>query len=200
MYSAVFDIECTDLGAVGAGLITCVCIRPMNTKRTRTYHIGMYEYEPSHDFGFFERQERDLVNAVHEEMQKYHILIGHNIDKFDLPYLKSRAFRLGLEWNIVPFTYDTLKAFRRTGFLTRQNGFGKPSGSLAMVADFTGVKQEKTSIYPVEWWEQIWGNKQRRIDALKNIVDHCQKDVRLNANIWEYLWNSDKRGTMRRFL
>ena len=198
MNSCVFDIECTDLGAVGAGMITCVCIRPLQTKRTRTYHLGMYEYETSDEYGYFERQERDLLLAVMGELSHYHIWIGHNIDRFDIPYLRSRCFRREIDWNLTPFTYDTLRAFRRTGYLTRPNGFGKPSAGLAMVADFGGVPQDKTAIYPVEWWEQIWGNKRTRAEAIQNVVDHCQRDVRMNANIWEYLWQGDKRGTMKR--
>lgn len=198
MYSVVFDIETTDLGAVGAGMITCVCLRPMQTKRTRTYHIGMYEFDPSDEFGFFERQERALLEDVFKELSTYHIWIGHNIDKFDIPYLRSRAFRLGVNFDLSPFTYDTLKAFRRTGYLTRPNGFGKPSGGLAFVADFGGIVQEKTAIYPAEWWMQIWGNKKARIEAIQNVVDHCQRDVRMNANVWEFLWGGDKRGSMKR--
>ena len=41
MQTAVMDIETISLGAVGSGIILCVCLRPMRTKRTRTYHIGM---------------------------------------------------------------------------------------------------------------------------------------------------------------
>jgi len=200
MQSAVFDIETTDLGAVGAGIVLCVCIRPTQTQRTRTFQLDMWEYDPDPLFGFLEREETDLLKAVHTELAKYHILVGHHIDGFDLPYLKSRAFRLGIEWRINPFTYDTLKAFRRTHFLTRQNGFGKPSAGLDMVADFAGVKQEKTKIYPADWWESIWGNKQTRSEAIHKIVLHCQKDVRLNANILEVLWAADMRATIRRAL
>jgi uncharacterized protein YprB with RNaseH-like and TPR domain len=138
------------------------------------------------------------LEDVHKELSNYHIWIGHNIDKFDIPYLRSRAFRLEVVFDLSPFTYDTLKAFRRTGYLTRQNGFGKPSAGLAMVADFGGIQQEKTAIYPAEWWMQIWGNKKKRIEALQNVVDHCQRDVRMNANVWEFLWNGDKRATMKR--
>ena len=152
MYSAVMDIETTDLGAVGAGIITCVCIRPTQTKRTRTFHLGMYEFEASHDYGFFEREERALVDAARNELEGYHILIGHNIDKFDLPYLRSRAFRLCVDWDIAPFTYDTLKAFRRTGYLTRQNGFGKPSAGLGLVTDLWRSKQEKNEIVTGKRW------------------------------------------------
>jgi len=199
MQSAVFDIETTSLGAVGAGIILCVCIRPMQTKRTRTYHIGMYEFEPDEEhYGFLEREETALLEAVKKEFEQYKILIGHNIEKFDWPYLRSRAFRRGLEWNIFPGLYDTLKAFRRSKYLTVQNGFGKPSGGLAMVADFGGVKQEKTAIYPVEHWENVWGNKPERLAAIQNLTAHCQADVRMNANVFEFLWAADMRATIKR--
>jgi uncharacterized protein YprB with RNaseH-like and TPR domain len=200
LQSAVFDIETTSLGAVGAGIILCVCIRPMQTKRTRTYHIGQFEFEADNNYGFLEREERALLEITRLEFSNYHILIGHNVERFDWPYLKSRAFRRGLEWNLFPGLYDTLKAFRRTKYLTVMNGFGKPSGGLAMVADFGGAKQEKTAIYPVEWWESIWGNKMERIGTLQEITNHCQADVRMNAQVFDYLWAADMRATIKRAL
>lgn len=200
MYAAVMDIETTDLGAVGAGIVLCVCIRPMQTKRTRTFSILDNEFEPDPLFGFLEREEKALLEAVRGELSNYHILIGHNLERFDLPYLKSRAFRRGLDFPIHPAIYDTMKAFRRTGYLTRQNGFGKPSAGLAMVADFAGVPQDKTAIYPVAWWESVWSNKKRRIEAMQNIIEHCARDVRMNANIFDFLWAADLRATFRRSL
>jgi len=198
MNSCVFDIETTSLGAVGAGIVLCVCIRPMQTKRTRTYHIGMYEFEADNNFGFLEREEKALLEAVKLEFRQYHVLIGHAIEHFDWPFLKSRAFRRGIQWDIYPALYDTHKAFKRTKYLTVPNGFGKPSGGLDMVADFGGINQLKTKIYPVEWWESVWGNKRDRIEALQNIVDHCQKDVRLNANVFDYLWAADMKAIIRK--
>lgn len=198
MYSAVFDIETTDLGAVGAGIITVVCIRPMQTKRTRTFHLGMYEFEPDPMFGFLEQEETELLKGVREEFRKYHILIGHNIERFDWPYLRSRAFIRDVTWDVYPALYDTLKAFRRTRFLTVPNGYGKPTGRLDHVADFANIKQEKTSRYPRARWEQIWGNKARRAEAIHEEVDHCQRDVRMNAQVFDYLWASDMRPTIKK--
>ena len=200
MYAAVLDIETSDLAAVGAGIVLVVCVRPMQTQRTRTFQLDMYEYEPDPLFGFLEREETDLIKAVQEELSKYHILIGHNIERFDLPYLRSRAFRLGVNWVILPALYDTLRAFRRTHYLTRQNGFGKPSGSLAMVADFAGVKQEKTNIFPREHWKSVWGNKQERSESIHQIAVHCQKDVRLNANVFPFLWAADMKPSIRKIV
>ena len=198
MYSAVFDIETTDLGAVGAGIVTVVCIRPMQTQRTKTIHLGMYEFEKDDSYGFLEREETALLRAVLEEFRKYHVLIGHNIEKFDWPYLRSRAFIRDVSWDVYPALYDTLKAFRRTRFVTVPNGYGKPTGSLAHVADFAAITQEKTAIYPRARWEKIWGNKARREEALREEADHCQRDVRMNAQVFEFLWAADMRPTIKK--
>ena len=197
MVSATFDIETTSLGAVGAGILLCVCIRPTATNRTRSFRLDQYEFKASKDFGVVEREEKALLADVMDELAKYDVLIGHNLARFDVPYLKSRAFQRDM---IVPpmIVYDTLLAFRRTGYLTVQNGCGKPSAGLAMVADFLHVKQLKTSIFPHDWWETIWAKESRRIEAMNEIVDHCKRDVMLNANVFRYLWNADPRPSLKK--
>lgn len=198
MKAAVFDIECTDLAAVGSGIILCAAVRPVATQRTRVFRIDSHEYEPSDEFGFFERQEKDLLNEIFEELDKYDMLVGHNVNRFDIPYLRSRAYQHGQNWWTHPLTYDTLEGFRRSGFLTRQNGFGKPSASMAMVADFLGLEQLKTAIYPREWWLGIWGNKKKRIEAMNEMVDHCQRDVRMNAQMFPILLTNDPKVNIKR--
>jgi uncharacterized protein YprB with RNaseH-like and TPR domain len=200
MKSAVMDIETTSLSGVGGGILLCVCVRPLQTQRTRTYHIGQYHYDPSPEHGFFERQERDLLQAISDEMGKYDLFIGHNIDKFDLDFLRTRAYRNNMPWFHTPFTYDTMRAFGRTGYRTVLNSFGKPSKSMAMVADFLGLDQLKTAIYPVEWWSSVWGNDKQRAEALKNITDHCERDVRSNARMYELLLKADPKAIIRRHL
>jgi len=198
MKTAIFDIECTDLAAVGSGIVLCVGIRSMTTNRTKIFRIDQYEYEPSDEFGFFERQEKDLLVDAFEELDKYELLVGHNINRFDIPFLRSRAYQYGLNWWTHPLTYDTLEGFRRSGLLTRQNGFGKPSASMAMVADFLGLEQLKTGIYPREWWMTVWGNKKKRIEYMNEIVDHNVRDVRMNAQMWPILLANDPKVNIKR--
>lgn len=199
MKACVFDIETTDLAAVGAGMVLCVCVRSIATQKTKSFRLDAYQYEPDAEHGYFERQEKDLLTEVYGELQKYDLLIGHNIAKFDIPYLRSRAYQHGLSWAQRPLFYDTLMAFRRSGFLTRRpNGFGKPSAGMDMVADFLGVAQLKTKIYPRDWWASIWGNEKRRREAMAEIVDHCERDVRLNANMYPILLSSDPGVVIKR--
>jgi hypothetical protein len=105
-----------------------------------------------------------------------------------------------MRWAHMPFVYDTMTAFRRTKYLTVPNGFGKPSAGLDMVIDLFGEAQEKTKIYPVEWWESVWANKAKRTDVLDKITNHCQADVRMNAQIYPLLLAADVRANIRRAL
>jgi uncharacterized protein YprB with RNaseH-like and TPR domain len=195
---AIIDIECTDLAAVGSGIVLCVGIRSTATNRTKIFRIDQYEYEPSDEYGFFERQERDLLTDALEELDKYELLIGHNINRFDIPFLRSRAYQYGMNWWTHPLTYDTLEGFRRSGLLTRQNGFGKPSASMAMVADFLGLEQLKTGVYPREWWMTVWGNKKKRREYMNDIVDHNVRDVRMNAAMYPILLANYPRVVIKR--
>lgn len=199
MKSAVFDVETTSLEGVGAGILICACVRPLTTNRTRTFRIDAYKYDQSSEFGFFDRQEKDLLTELVDELRKYDLLIGHNINNFDLGFLRTRAYRHNIPFFLNPITYDTMHAFRRVKWRTVLNRIGKPTASLAMVADFLGVKQEKTSIFPVEWWQGIWGNDLQRLEALNNITDHCVKDVRLNAQVYELMLPHDENVSLKRW-
>ena len=200
MNSAVFDIETTALEAVGAGIVTCVCVRPLSTRRTRTYRLQYIGDWNPQETGFLEVEESELLREVVGELGKYHLLIGHNIERFDLPYLRTRCYRRGIPFELIPFVYDTMKAFGRTKFRTVNNGFGKPTKSMDMIADFLGLQQLKTKIYPVDHWAQIWGKDSEREEAMKEMIDHCQRDVRMNAEMYELLIQYDYKGTIRRWM
>ena len=199
MKTAIFDIETTDLAAVGAGMLVCVCIKPDDAE-IKSFRIDQYRFKPDDNFGFLEREETALLNAVVGELKQYDLLVGHNIDKFDLPFLRSRAYRLNAPCELYPFTYDTCKAFRRVGLRTVLNGFGRPSAGLAHVADFFGIPQEKTGIYPVQHWQTIWGSSKERSEAMNNLIEHCEKDVRMNALVYPALLQQDMRASIKRLL
>ena len=200
MKTAVFDIETTSLEGIGAGIMICACVRPLSTQRTKTYRLDYYKYEPSPEFGFFDRQEKDLLTDLLTELRSYDILIGHNIENFDLGFLRTRAYRHSVQFDLSPITYDTMKAFGRVKLRTIANAHtGKPVKSLAMIADLLGVDQEKTSIYPREHWQNIWGSENEREEAMDKIVDHCIKDVRMNARVYEILLPQDRSLNLKRW-
>lgn len=174
---------------MGAGILLAAVIKPLGKKeiifRTDDY---------SEPLG----KEAEMLEAVISSLSKFDLWIGHNINRFDVMWLRSRAVQLGLDSFPMPFTYDTMQAFKRCGYLTVQNAFGKPTKRLDHVVDFFKLPQEKTALYPNEHWSIVWGDKAEKKAALDKLVDHCRKDVRMNAAIYPLLLRSDYRGTIKR--
>lgn len=192
MKACVLDIEATSLEAIGAGVILCAVIQD--------YHSGKQTVLRIDDFKCAPGKEGPLVDAIVKHLSGYDLVIGHNVERYDLNFIKTRAMRLNVPCDIRPFVYDTMKAFRRCGILTVQNGFGKPSAGLAMAADALQLKQEKTSIYPGEWWQAVYGDKDQRDRLMRFIVEHCKADVRMTAALYRELLPKDSRANIRRML
>ena len=200
MRAAVFDIETTALESVGAGVMLCACVRPTATGRTRTIRMNFREEWNQTEEGFLEVEERELINELVGELAKYDLLIGHNIDAFDLPYIRGRAQAHSIPFFLNPFTYDTMRAWGRVKLRTVNNGFGKPTKSMDMIADFLGIDQLKTKIYPRAHWLNIWGNAIKREEAMLNLIDHCQKDIRMNHQIYDIVLPMDAKGSIKRWM
>jgi len=143
-------------------------------------------------------QERNLLKKIFLELEKYEFVIGHNIAKFDMPFLKTRAMLLGVPFPHRPLIYDTLQAFKRTEYRTVLNGFGKPSAGLDMVIDLFGNKQRKTKIYPRHHWEIIWGSPSDKSVAMNDLVEHCVSDVIMNEEIFLPILHGDPNPTIKR--
>ena len=141
-------------------------------------------------------KQKRLIQAVVDELMQYDLLVGHNLGRFDWNYLKSRAVLFDIEIPKRPLVYDTLTAFRRCGYLTRPNGFGKPTASLSFVADFLGIPQEKTAIYPRQHWEIVWDGNTKTMNEL---VGHCIKDVRMTERVYRKLLEQDSQILIKRF-
>jgi len=139
-----------------------------------------------------------LVAAVIAELSKYDLWIGHNIIKFDYPWLKSRAQFFGLHELPRPFQYDTMKAFQRLGYRTVLNGFGKPTAALAHAVDFYGFEQEKTGLYPRQHWDVVWGDDKQRAEAMGKLVHHCESDVRMTERLYHALLPVDYGAIIKR--
>jgi len=190
MRTAVFDIETTSLDAVGAGFILCVVVKPHHKPRL-TFRIDAYKKDKP-------GREIETLGSAFAELAKYDLLIGHNITRFDWRYLRSRAMRLGLPIPTAPFVYDTMQAWRRVGMLTVPNHIGKPSAGLAHMADFLGLAQEKTLVMPGVWWESVWGDNKKRLEAMNSIVSHCQADVSMTEKAYDLLLPIDLHANIRR--
>ena len=193
MRIATFDVECTDLAAVGPGIFLCAVVKPL-WEEPKTFRYDTHKKT-------FSESERLALQDTLGEINKYDMIIGHNVEDFDLKWLRTRAYAIGVEFSAHPFTYDTMKAFRRVGYRTAINrNTGKPISSLAFVADCLGIDNLKTQIYPREHWQCVWGDGKRRSEAMDNLVSHCLGDVIMTEKIYSILLPADTRANIKRFL
>jgi len=189
MNAAVFDIETTDLAAIGAGTLLCAVVKPLG-KTPVTFRADKMNCKPGH--------ESKLVAAVIGELNQYDLLIGHFIEGFDIQWLRSRAKYFDLPTLGRPFVYDTYKAFKRLGYKTVPNRIGRPTASLGHATDFFGFENDKTRIFPREWWESVWQDGKRREAAMDKVCAHCYGDVVMTQKIYLALIKDDYHATLKR--
>jgi uncharacterized protein YprB with RNaseH-like and TPR domain len=184
MKTCVFDIETSDLAGVGPGFVLCAVIKELGSNKATVFRYDEMGNKPGKD--------KALVEAVVDCLFAHQVLIGHNIEGFDWPYLRTRqAFWGQMRQPPTMVTFDTLKSFRRCGFKTVPNIIGKPTARLDHIIDFFGLAQEKTALYPREHWVTVWGEGKERKLAMDKLVDHCVRDVRMTEEVFNRLWMAD---------
>lgn len=191
MKVAIVDIETTDLSAVGMGFILCACVLPdEDNAKPKTIKLDFTKHN-------MPGRERDLIRRLIVEINKYDLIIGHNL-KFDLSYIQSRAVILGIPPIVrFPMFYDTMSAFANSKLRTCLNRIGKPTKSLAMVVDLLHIPQEKTALYPEERAEIVWDGSRKR---MRELVDHCKKDVQMTRRVLGKILKLDPKPVIKRFV
>lgn len=100
-------------------------------------------------------------------------IIGHNEDRFDIPWLRTRC----LYYNIPAFPhYDTLDTLK-----SAKSKFKFNSNKLDYIAQFLGVGQKVHVDYKL--WVDIVLKKSKK--ALSELVDYCKEDVRLVERVFD---------------
>ena len=161
----VFDIETTDLEA-DRGVVLCASFEssraPGRVKTLRNDRMS-----PGWAKGV-RGDDRALVEAVCDLIRAHDVLVAHNGNRFDLPFLRTRALRWGLaplrEHKIVdPLTV----AWRK--FKLRSNRLGA-------ISDYLGIPDRKTPLDMSIWADAMLNGSKKAMDL---IVAHCEADVRV---------------------
>ena len=102
-------------------------------------------------------------------------LVGHNGDKFDLPWIRTRCLYHRIDLFPKYTTIDTLKLSRRQ--------FRFNSNRLDYIASFLGIgKKIKTDF---NLWKDIVLNKCEK--SMAKMIDYCKQDVRLLEQVHKEL-------------
>jgi uncharacterized protein YprB with RNaseH-like and TPR domain len=102
-------------------------------------------------------------------------LIGHNGDKFDLPWIRTRCLLHEIEMFPNYTTVDTLKIAR--------NKFRFNSNRLNYIAQYLGIGQKIKTEFNL--WKDIVLNKDA--DAMQKMIKYCKKDVVLLEKVHKHL-------------
>lgn len=182
--TAIFDLETSALEA-DRGVILCACIK--SSKRR-----GIITIRTDHNSKGWKKGKRgddkETVKQVAKILSEHDVLVAHNGTRFDMPFLRSRMLRWGME------RMPNLKIVDPCSIAYRH--FKLRSNSLAAVADHIGVKERKTPL-DMSIWADAFLNGSRK--AMDKIVEHCVADIKVLEGVLRvvtpYIKILDDRGS-----
>jgi uncharacterized protein YprB with RNaseH-like and TPR domain len=181
-----FDIEATHLKP-NVGRILCCSFKPLGGE-VYTLH--------GHDKRYMKKDVYDdsaLAIAIRDELEKYDILIGWNSRMFDVKFINARLMRVGArtkdnQWHVDGMWQVRTKSAAWSGLDSVQK-FILPDAS---------EENTKTSVEWQKWMQALGWDKQLRGAAMAEIVDHCERDVRVLEDVYRQLVNTNSIRALRR--
>lgn len=118
------------------------------------------------------KDDKKLIQEFVKIMNKANEIVGHNGDRFDIPWVRTRALYHGI--NNVPRwrTLDTLKSVRANLKL--------PSNRLTDIGRYFGLG-EKIKVDGDLWQNIVFGDASR----MDEMIAYCEQDVVLLQEIYE---------------
>lgn len=179
----VFDIETTNLDAEHGQILTIgLLIYHTQTGKTeiKTYSIKTKEIFRAVRKGDVQFDKRIIKEFLHDlKEENIQLLIGHyshGWNKFDMPFLRARAFICKIE-KLLPKHKEIRFAdtWKGAHMLLKIHGY-----SLENVGDAVGAKTSKTKVSAIEWQLAKYGNKR----GLGYVLNHNIRDVKRTYEIF----------------
>lgn len=153
------DIETTNLKA-SYGIMLCWCIYDANNE---VMHEGQITKEDLRDGTLDKRIVEELIETI----QEFDWIYTYYGTKFDLPFCRTRAVELGLNFPV----FQSIK--HKDVYYIVRNKFCLHSNRLAVACEILLGESDKTRIDPKRWTAALQGNQ----EALDYILEHCRYDV-----------------------
>lgn len=119
------------------------------------------------------RYDKRIIETLCDELENFDRIVTHYGERFDVPYLRTRAFKWGLE-----------DRFPHYGELYHTDVWKIARNKLCLHSNRQGIVGEavqhidiKTRIVPDIWLAMQFGSERVRRNAIAYIVDHCDNDV-----------------------
>jgi uncharacterized protein YprB with RNaseH-like and TPR domain len=156
------DIEASNLKA-DFGMILSWYIKERGKKKYYHDMIDVPHPNRNHD-----HLDKPQVQSIVGTIKKFDVIVTYYGSKFDIPFIKSRAFHYGLNFP----TYGSILQWDLY-YLARGN-FALSSRRQNNIAEMMFGKSEKTRIHGDLWNHAVRGSR----SALQYISDHNKRDVR----------------------
>lgn len=173
MRVVAFDLETTDLKALMGRILCCsfhtiVSDKAKDIGRTKTFRIDHKPWRSEDPI-----DDGQLALAIKEELDKHHLIVGWNSKLFDLAFLNARLLKAGHP----PFNpHLSLDLMYYAGGVSMRVG----SKKLDNVSKFFKTPDKKTDIEWEQWNRAALGDKA----AMKEVVEHCEFDVKVLAEVY----------------
>lgn len=138
-----------------------------------------YKWEDSKEVGYLtwdsKQCDKKMLQKFIEIANSADEMVGHNGDKFDLAWIRTRCLFHRIDMFPVYTTIDTLKLSR--------NKFKFNSNKLDYIAKYLGMGEKINTEFGL--WKAIVLNKDK--EAMAKMVKYCQQDVRLLEKVYKEL-------------
>ena len=161
-----FDIEATNLAA-NFGYILCIAWKWEDQKRVQVASIAdapSFRKQPTND--------KWLIETFRPILEEADVICGHYAQRFDMPFLQTRALYHGLAPLPQLPLIDTWRVARDRLKLN--------SNRLASLAAALGV-EEKTALLGPTWIEAMAGHE----GSIDYVVKHCKQDVVVLEQVYQ---------------
>lgn len=142
--------------------IICICYKWEGER-----HVHSMTWDKNHCDKKMVKEFAEIVNSADE-------IVGHNGDRFDMKWLKTRCLYHRIPMYPKYVTLDTLKIAR--------NQFLFNSNKLDYIAKFLGFGG-KMETGGFDLWKSIVLNKCKK--SLRKMVDYCKRDVVLLERVYQ---------------
>lgn len=155
-----FDIETSNLAA-DFGIMLCYCIKEAGTDTI--YHGVLKSNEARHETS----PDKRIVSHCINDLLKFDLIYTFYGSKFDLPFLRTRAISLGIDFPV----YGSVK--HKDVYFIIKNKFRLHRNRLEVACNELLGESHKTHFDGNMWRRALQGNA----EALSYILEHCKADV-----------------------
>mgnify|MGYP003648634176 CR=1 FL=1 len=116
--------------------------------------------------------DKSMLISFNKVLEQADEVIGHNSDRFDIPWLRTRCLYHRIPFRTYIKSFDTLKKVK--------SAFNFQSNKLDYIASFLGFGHKLPTNMAL--WDRIILNKEP--EALKEMVEYCDHDVVLLEDVY----------------